>query len=49
MNAWIESLLDVEDMRRRCAAHDQWASKHPEAVALAESWADQNLEELTRA
>ena len=23
MNSWIEGLLDIEDMRRRCAAHDQ--------------------------
>lgn len=49
MNAWIELLLDVEDMRRRCAAHDQWTSKHPEAVALAEAWADLNLDELVGA
>ena len=49
MNAWIESLLTVEDMRRRCAAHDEWTSKHPEPVALAEAWADLNLEELARA
>lgn len=48
MNAWIESLLDVEDMHRRCAAHDQWTSQHPEAVAFAGAWADQNLKELTR-
>ena len=48
MNAWIESLLDVEDMRRRCAIHGEWMSKHPEAVRFAETWADQNLEELPR-
>ena len=23
MNSWIENLLDIEDMRRLCAAHDQ--------------------------
>ena len=22
MNGWIEGLLDIEDMRRRCAAHE---------------------------
>jgi hypothetical protein len=29
MNSWIEGLLDVEDMRRRCAAHDRWMATHP--------------------
>jgi hypothetical protein len=48
MNAWIESLVDVEDMRRRCAAHGQWMANSPETVALAEAWADQNLEALPR-
>jgi hypothetical protein len=46
MNAWIENLLDVEDMRRRCAAHDRWLAAHPEATAFAETWADRNLLEL---
>jgi hypothetical protein len=46
MNSWIESLLDVEDMRRRCAAHDRFMSSHPAAVAFAEAWAERNLEEL---
>lgn len=48
MNAWIESLVDVEDMRRRCAAHGQWMANNPETVAFAETWADQNLEALPR-
>jgi hypothetical protein len=48
MNSWIESLLDAEDMRRRCRAHERWMSEHPEAAAFAEAWADQNLDELTR-
>ncbi len=48
MNAYIESLLDAEDMRRRCQAHGEWMAAHPEAVAFAEAWADQNLEELAR-
>lgn len=47
MNSWIENLLDVEDMRRRCAAHDHWMTAHPGAVAFAEAWADRNLAELT--
>jgi hypothetical protein len=46
MNSWIEGLLDVEDMRRRCAAHDQWMSTHPDAVAFTEAWADWNLVDL---
>jgi hypothetical protein len=48
MNAWIESLVDVEDMRRRCTAHGEWMSNNPEAVTFAETWADQNLESLPR-
>ncbi len=46
MNSWIENLLDVEDMRRRCAAHDRWAAAHPEAGSFAAAWADRNLDEL---
>jgi hypothetical protein len=48
MNAWIEALVDVEDMRRRCAAHGQWMSNNPEAVAFTQAWADQNFEALPR-
>jgi hypothetical protein len=46
MNSWIEGLLNVEDMRRRCAAHDRFMASHPVAVAFTEAWADRNLEEL---
>lgn len=46
MNSWIESLLDVEDMRRRCAAHDQWMRANPDVAAFSEAWADRNLDEL---
>ena len=46
MNAWIEGVLDVEDMRRRCAAHGRWMAEHPEAVSFSEAWADRNLDEL---
>lgn len=46
MNAWIESLLNVEDMRRRCAAHEQFLTDHPEAVTFAQAWADRNVDEL---
>jgi hypothetical protein len=31
VSTWIESLLDLEDTRRRCAAHDRWLSAHPDA------------------
>jgi len=48
MNAWIERLLDVEDMRRRCAVHDRWMVAHPDAPAFAEAWADHNLDELAK-
>ncbi len=48
MNAFIENLLDVEDMRRRCSAHDRWMQEHPDAVAFSEAWADQNLDELKK-
>ena len=46
MTSWIENLLDVEDMRRRCTAHDQWMQAHPDATAFSEAWADRNLDEL---
>lgn len=46
MNSWIEGLLDVEDMRRRCVAHDRWMSARPDAIVFAEAWADRNLDEL---
>jgi len=46
MNAFIEGLLDIEDMRRRCAEHDRWMTDHPESVAFSEAWADRNLGEL---
>lgn len=46
MNAWVEGVLDAEDLRRRCAAHEEWMAANPDAVAFAEAWADQNLDEL---
>jgi hypothetical protein len=47
MNSWIEGLVDIEDMRRRCTAHDQWLQAHPAAATFSEAWADRNLEDLT--
>jgi hypothetical protein len=46
MNSWVEGLLDIEDMRRRCVAHDQWMLAHPDAAAFSEAWADRNLDDL---
>lgn len=46
MNSWIEGLLDIEDKRRRCAAHDQWLQDHPDASALSGMWADLNSTNL---
>ena len=48
MNAWIEGLLDAEDMRRRCAAHERWLQDNPDAVAFSRAWADRNLDQLHR-
>ncbi|MDN5916037.1 MAG: hypothetical protein L0I76_13175 [Pseudonocardia sp.] len=47
MNSWIEGLLDAEDMRRRCSAHDRYLADRPEAVTFTEAWADRNLDELS--
>jgi hypothetical protein len=46
MNSWIEGILDGEDVRRRCAAHDRWMLAHPDAAMFSEAWADRNLDEL---
>lgn len=48
MNSWIEGLLDVEDMRRRCQAHERWLQEHPAAVEFSAAWADRNLDDLTK-
>lgn len=48
MTAWIEGLLDVEDMRRRCAAHAEFMSANPDEVSFAEAWADRNLDALAQ-
>ncbi|MGQ0623628.1 MAG: hypothetical protein ACT4PP_03085 [Sporichthyaceae bacterium] len=46
MNSWIEAVLDVEDMRRRCAAHEHFLTSQPEALAFSQAWAARNLEQL---
>lgn len=48
MNAWIEELLDAEDMRRRCAAHHEFLADHPDVVTFAEDWVDRNLDDLAQ-
>lgn len=48
MNAWIEAVLDAEDMRRRCAAHHDFMADNPGVVAFAEDWADRNLDDLSQ-
>jgi hypothetical protein len=48
MNAWIEDVLDAEDMRRRCAAHHEFLTNNPSVVAFAEDWADRNLDDLAQ-
>lgn len=41
MNNWLETLLDAEDMRRRCEAHGKWMAANPnladEALAIYEA------------
>lgn len=48
MNSWIDSALNVEDVRRRCDAHNQWMQANPNAIAVSEAWADRNLGELAQ-
>lgn len=47
MNAWIEEVLDAEDMRRRCAAHHEFLGSNPSVVTFAEDWADHNLDDFS--
>jgi hypothetical protein len=46
MNFWIEALLNAEDMRRRCAAHDRMMRGNPDMVAFTEAWAEHNAGNL---
>jgi hypothetical protein len=48
MNAWIEEVIDAEDMRRRCAAHCDFLANNPHVVGFAEDWAERNLSDLTQ-
>lgn len=47
MNSWIEAVLNAEDVRRRCQAHDQWMRDHPHVAGFSDAWADRNLDALT--
>jgi hypothetical protein len=38
MNASIENFVDIEEMPRRCVAHDEWMRAHPNAAAFSETW-----------
>ncbi|MBL7492684.1 pilus assembly protein HicB [Frankia sp. AgB1.9] len=49
MNAWIEGVLDAEDMRRRCAAHGAWVRADPSVSASALAFAATNQRALADA
>lgn len=40
--------VDLEDLKRRCATHDQWMAVNPHAIAFSETWAAGNYDELAR-
>jgi hypothetical protein len=42
MNSWLEHLLDAEDIRRRCAAHDAWMRDNPRVADDALEFLDLN-------
>jgi hypothetical protein len=43
-----DDLVDVEDLRQGCVAHDHWMASNLDAVAFANTWADQNHGVVTR-
>lgn len=49
MNSWIESVLDAEDMRRRCAAHAAWLDANPEVSRQALAFGAANQQALAAA
>jgi hypothetical protein len=49
MNAWIEGLLDAEDMRRRCAAHGAWVQANPAAARAVLAFGEANQRALAAA
>ncbi len=42
MNAWVEGVLDAEDMRRRCAAHAAWVRANPAVARAALAFGEAN-------
>ncbi|WP_261557465.1 type II toxin-antitoxin system HicB family antitoxin [Frankia tisae] len=49
MNAWIEGVLDGEDMRRRCAAHGAWIRANPAVAQVALAFGEANQQALAAA
>lgn len=49
MNAWVESVLDAEDMRRRCAAHGAWMAANPAVASAALAFGETNQRALAEA
>lgn len=46
MDSATGRVLDIQDFRRRCAAHHQWLTADPDAVEFIEQWAESNLKAL---
>jgi hypothetical protein len=46
MNSWLEHLLDAEDMRRRCAAHETWMRDNPQVATAALEFHRANQEQI---
>ncbi len=49
MNAWVERVLDAEDMRRRCAAHAAWMRANPAITQVALAFGEANQRALAAA
>ncbi|CAO5157918.1 Pilus assembly protein HicB [Frankia sp. AiPs1] len=49
MNAWVEGVLDAEDMRRRCAAHATWVRANPAVAHAALAFGEANQQALRTA
>jgi hypothetical protein len=49
MNAWVEGVLDAEDVRRRCAAHGAWLRANPSVSSAALAFAAANQRALADA
>jgi hypothetical protein len=49
MNSWVESVLDSEDMRRRCAAHAAWVAANPAMIQAALAFGEANQQSMAAA